>query len=185
MDEFVHMLLTEERVCGIALPRLPQRRILEQEGYLEGPRTSALASLLANTTAEEYLNKRVEEGSEAAKALWESRQKMKQEKSVTTLVQQHQQEEYERDGHNCPSTKDGDSSGRKRESEVDLSASRKRSKNEPYGTLFKTSKSPLTRATKGNSNDDSEEEKNTSAPEEGSDEYWNEQRAKLGLKPLK
>jgi pre-mRNA-splicing factor 38A len=177
MDEFVHMLLTEERVCGIALPRLPQRRILEQEGYLEGPRTSALASLLANTTAEEYLNKRVEEGSEAAKALWESRQKMKQEKSVTTLVQQHQQEEYERDGHNCPSTKDGDSSGRK-------SASRKRSKNEPYGTLFKTSKSPLTRATKGNSNDD-DDKKNTSAPEEGSDEYWNEQRAKLGLKPLK
>ena len=30
-----------------------------------------------------------------------------------------------------------------------------------------------------------DDKKNTAAPEEGSDEYWNEQRAKLGLKPLK
>ena len=89
-------------------------KILEQEGYLEGPRTSALASLLDNTTTEEYLNKRVEEGSEAAKALWESRQKKKQEKTVTTLVQQQQEEEYERDGHNGPRCMNGDSSGRKK-----------------------------------------------------------------------
>lgn len=181
MDEFVHMLLTEERVCGIALPRLPQRQILEQEGYLEGPRMSALTSLLVHTTAEEYLKKRVEEGSEAAKVLWESRQNKKQEKTVTTLVQQEQA--YERDGHNGPSSKDDDSSGRKRDSEADSSSSRKRSKNEPYGTLFKSSKSPLTRATKEINDDD--DKKNTSGPEEGSDEYWNEQRAKLGLKPLK
>ena len=185
MDEFVHMLLTEERVCGIALPRLPQRRILEQEGYLEGPRTSALATLLVHTTAEEYLKKRVEEGSEAAKALWESRQKKKQEETVTTTVPQHEEDEYELDGHYGPSSRDGDSSDRKRENEANLFASRKRSKNEPYGTLFKASKSPLTRAAKDSNDDADDDRKNTAAPEEGSDEYWNEQRAKLGLKPLK
>lgn len=40
-DEYIHQLLTEERVCDIILPRLPKRQILEENGEL-GPRKSRL-----------------------------------------------------------------------------------------------------------------------------------------------
>jgi len=43
MDEFVDDLLTKERVCDIALPRLPKRELLEDADELE-PRQSALES---------------------------------------------------------------------------------------------------------------------------------------------
>jgi PRP38 family. len=46
MDEFIDRLLTEDRVCGIALPRLPKRGILLEAGYLDGPRRSAVKVLL-------------------------------------------------------------------------------------------------------------------------------------------
>lgn len=46
MDEFADELLREERVCGIALPRLPKRETLVEAGYLEGPRVSAIQELL-------------------------------------------------------------------------------------------------------------------------------------------
>ena len=46
MDEFADELLREERVCGIALPRLPKRETLVEAGYLEGPRVSAIHELL-------------------------------------------------------------------------------------------------------------------------------------------
>lgn len=46
MDEFIDRLLTEDRVCGIALPRLPKRGVLLEAGYLEGPRRSAVKVLL-------------------------------------------------------------------------------------------------------------------------------------------
>jgi len=44
VDEFIHDLFKEERVCGIALPRLPKRDMLVEAGYLDGPRVSALYS---------------------------------------------------------------------------------------------------------------------------------------------
>ncbi|KAK9370686.1 PRP38 family-domain-containing protein [Lipomyces kononenkoae] len=47
IDEFVDMLLTEERVCDIALPRLPKRIVLEDMEELE-PRDSALGSELSD-----------------------------------------------------------------------------------------------------------------------------------------
>jgi pre-mRNA-splicing factor 38A len=46
MDQFIDRLLTEDRVCGIALPRLPKRGILLDAGYLDGPRRSAVKVLL-------------------------------------------------------------------------------------------------------------------------------------------
>ena len=45
MDEFVDELLTQERVCGIALPKLRSRYVLEESEDLE-PRQSALDSEL-------------------------------------------------------------------------------------------------------------------------------------------
>ncbi|KAK9457975.1 PRP38 family-domain-containing protein [Dipodascopsis uninucleata] len=46
MDEYVDLLLTEERVCDIALPRLPKRIVLEDMEELD-PRKSALDSELS------------------------------------------------------------------------------------------------------------------------------------------
>ncbi|KAK9460899.1 PRP38 family-domain-containing protein [Lipomyces oligophaga] len=55
MDEFVDMLLTEERVCDIALPRVTPRIVLEDREELE-PRESALASELESEGEDEEDN---------------------------------------------------------------------------------------------------------------------------------
>ncbi|KAK9325240.1 PRP38 family-domain-containing protein [Lipomyces orientalis] len=47
LDEFADMLLTDERVCDIALPRLPKRIVLEDMEEIE-PRESALGSELSD-----------------------------------------------------------------------------------------------------------------------------------------
>jgi hypothetical protein len=62
VDEFVDELLTQPFACGIALPRLPFRQTLQQEGYLkeEGPRTTALREVLEEAGGlEEYLKYKV------------------------------------------------------------------------------------------------------------------------------
>ncbi|KAK9475738.1 Pre-mRNA-splicing factor 38 [Lipomyces japonicus] len=51
MDEFIDSLLIEERVCDIALPRLPKRIVLEDNEVLE-PRDSALGSELDDSDDE-------------------------------------------------------------------------------------------------------------------------------------
>jgi len=45
MDDFVHSLLTEERVCDIIMPRLIKRQVLEETGEI-GPRKSRLLDAL-------------------------------------------------------------------------------------------------------------------------------------------
>lgn len=49
IDEFIDALLTQERVCDIALPRMTSRTVLEDQGKLE-PRESALASELDSSS---------------------------------------------------------------------------------------------------------------------------------------
>lgn len=51
MDEFVDALLTQDRVCDIALPRMPKRIVLEDAGKLE-PRVSAIASDLDDSDSD-------------------------------------------------------------------------------------------------------------------------------------
>ena len=46
LDELIDELLTEDRVCGIALPRLPNRDVLVDAGYLDGPRKRQCAQNL-------------------------------------------------------------------------------------------------------------------------------------------
>lgn len=48
MDEFIDSLLTQDRVCEIALPRLTKRLVLEDAGKLE-PRISSIASELEDS----------------------------------------------------------------------------------------------------------------------------------------
>jgi pre-mRNA-splicing factor 38A len=59
----------------------------------------------------------------------------------------------------------------------------KRSKKPKYGTLFKDKRKEKDRTSK--STNETSLRPQQQPPQEGSDEYWNEQRAKLGLKPLK
>jgi len=48
MDEFVHALLNEERVCDIIMPRLIKRQVLEENSEL-GPRKSLLLDAMEGT----------------------------------------------------------------------------------------------------------------------------------------
>jgi pre-mRNA-splicing factor 38A len=52
MDEFVHALLTEDRVCDIILPRIAKREILEENGEI-GPRKSRLLDALEGKDEQE------------------------------------------------------------------------------------------------------------------------------------
>jgi len=52
MDEFVHALLTEERVCDIILPRIAKRQVLEEAGEL-GPRKSLLLDAMEKLSDQE------------------------------------------------------------------------------------------------------------------------------------
>ena len=190
MDQVVHELLTEPYFVGITLPRLPARTTLQQEGYLdEGPRPTKLESkILEAGGLEEFLRyKAVVEKSPVAMALWEERMGRTTQASSSDrkTAAHHDVDEGQVDAapttaSSCSSEKrkliDGDNtSGMKSKREK----KEKNRKHRGYGTLF-TSKSI----------------KGTNVPvdldlpvqppdtEEGSEEYWNDQRAKLGLKPL-
>lgn len=56
IDEFIDLLLNEDRVCEIILPRLQKRSVLEENGQLK-PRWSALEEDLEAIVAEEEANK--------------------------------------------------------------------------------------------------------------------------------
>ena len=63
---------------------------------------------------------------------------------------------------------------KKRRMDVPKEEKRKKPK---YGSLFKKDKTQKDKKPK--------QKEVSSQPEEGSEEYWNQERAKLGLKPLK
>ena len=80
---------------------------------------------------------------------------------------------------------DGQERGDRRDYDRAKSATSKptrneRSKDTKYGSLFKD-KSKKSTHTMGSSKEKTSE---SNPPEEGSEEYWNQQRAKLGMKPL-
>jgi pre-mRNA-splicing factor 38A len=172
VDQFIHDLLTQERVCGISLPRLPARSILVQEGYLDDDYQSPVLAVVGTDSAlEDYLYQKVQQGSVAAKALWEQRLTQKQKR----LQEERQREAVLKRTRN---EKDDD---RRTDSQ---DSSRKKLKKDPpsYGNLFK--KNPTAAPPVADSSIHS-----TAGPkpglDENSEEYWNVQRAKLGLKPLR
>jgi hypothetical protein len=77
MDEFKHELLTSTTIlCGIALPRLPFRETLQQEGFLQdGPRPTDLREVVQEAGGlEQYLKYKVDvQNSAVAIALYEKR----------------------------------------------------------------------------------------------------------------
>ena len=197
-DEWIHQLLTESRVVGITLPRLPARRVLQDAGYLaEGPRPTALKDVLTEHGGVlEYLEYKVKvEKSPAAIALWEKRGG--KTIPVTTTKEQSEilkEEKGNDDGDDqdvedgqveAPDTardridRDADTEERSRSDEKDKERRPKKKKQRNYDNLFKSKDKKSKKS----------QEKEAAPPSgqshaEGSDEYWNEQRAKLGMKPL-
>lgn len=188
-DQIVHELLTQASFVGITLPRLPARITLQQEGYIDdGPRKTALEEAIRHAGGLEALllyKVRVQK-SPAAIQLWEERTNRK--KVATVLPSGRDKETFAEETHlnltetsniheqvtNCKrelSTYDDE--------EACIKSNKKPKKGKKYGNLFKVEN----RKTKDKPVSDSSTL--IKEVEEGSEEYWNEQRAKLGLKPLK
>ena len=204
MDEFIDELMTKPFACSIALPRLPFRETLQDAGYVEeGPRPTALKQKLENAGGiEEYLKHKVEvERSPAATALWEKGKGVKS-KDKTKLIGKNNQRDSNISGNHSDANnsirQDVEEGGEKEEGEEiedrkqtteeandedtkkrkssEDNEEKKKKKKPKYGSLFKKDKRKDTK---------SSPDQTASKLEEGSEEYWNEQRAKLGLKPLK
>lgn len=154
MDEFIHELLHQPTVLGLALPRLPNRRTMQESGYLpEGPRPTALRELLEQHGGPlEYF-----------------RYKAKVEKSAPAV--EAWAKRNERLGIVEAEPKETEKSKEKKEK-------RPKKKQRNYENLFKS------KSGGGNSSSTAKATTSASGVVEGSDEYWNEERAKLGLKPL-
>ena len=242
MDDFVDDLLRSDRVCGIALPRLPKREVLVEGGYLEGPRASAMLQLLeeesargveealaklardGNAAAREALVQRGKEelilddsGQAAAEAGEQEEKKMQSPQNDAAMEEAGEASKMQGDYDNRRSRsrsrsydrKDGKQdhregygddddddhrrdrkkkkkkdhrSGDRKKDKKDKKTKGKKEKN--YGTLFKST------TTEKESGESIAQPVATTGgggvgAEEGSEEYWNAERAKLGLAPLK
>ena len=212
IDELAHELLTSDRYCGIALPHLPKRDVLLNSGYLEGPRCSALTALIDEQTggdAEKFLEKLAENGNDAARVVMDERKKRKRElkEKEKKIEEQFRENSITRDRDEKYSRYERDDSC-ERHGECNYNHRRDRYQDErynekkhinrdgrstrdkehrsrehkfieskkKYGSLFKQDKPNQTR--------EKAQSKNGQTEEENTEEYWNEQRAKLGLKPL-
>lgn len=155
MDEFIDELLTAERYCGIALPHLPKRDVLVSAGYLDGPRRSALTPLIEEQTSGDVERFLQQLANDGNAAAIAAMDERKRRKK----------ELAEEDG------------------EVVKDSERKIAKksDKKYGSLFKKS----SKSADKNDGDGMPDGGNPNTGEEQSAEYWNEQRAKLGLKPLR
>jgi pre-mRNA-splicing factor 38A len=247
MDQFIHSLLHEDRVCGISLPRLAARETLVEEGYLEEDQyKSPVLQALGEKTLEQYLHQKVLDGSPAAKILWGQREAQWKEKEAeqhridaalrlakeprsqrdgrqqqpsqntsyysgngrqeetrpsaathegrgegTGMVRRDAQREYPPSqelaaSSDAPSTITGDQEGDAiPEAKRPRKEKKRKNKDRSYGNLFKSS---TTKPSGTRENDEAGDSSAPAAPakaEENSEEYWNEQRAKLGLKPLR
>lgn len=204
MDEFVDELLRNERVCGIALPRLPKREMLEEAGYLDGPRRSAVQNLIGesqldddasdNARLDEYtagvkkieslLKQMADDGNVAATQALSTRSIDTMACPTDTIIsnrsdesehlagdkKRRYNEETDAAQHDLNNQLEEKKSKRKKEKKV--------KSNNKFGSLFKSKANAF-----------GEGKDATSAGNEGvdenSDEYWDTQRAKLGLKPLR
>jgi pre-mRNA-splicing factor 38A len=185
VDEFIHALLTESRVCGISLPRLPARQVLQDEGYLDEYKSPIV--LEPGQTLNDYLKFKVNCGSIAAQVVWK-------ERKARRLVQDGgERHGRPMDVHGTNGVEEDDDRDRQQrhvesipnkrtrdDDQLDRVKPKKRQHkggNQNYGMLFKASSQTR--------KDVIESGVSSSKVEEHSDEYWNEQRAKLGLAPLK
>ena len=182
MDEFVHQLLSAQagnnnsRALGLALPRLPTRRVLQEAGYLSDDddddddnilRPTALRDVLAdhNHDPEQYLRYKAQvEQSPAAVVAWNKRCARLGISDSTTKKKSSREE---------PAATAA--SGEQVNEKDDKRRPKKKQRN--YGGLFKKKDGEST--TSQDASSEPREEAEHSA------EYWNRERARLGLKPLR
>mmetsp|Transcript_405 Transcript_405/g.589 ORF Transcript_405/g.589 Transcript_405/m.589 type:complete len:346 (-) Transcript_405:43-1080(-) len=192
MDDFIHDLFTKPIACGISMPRLPHRETLLTEGYLEessgpgGLRKTALEEMITEAGGiKEYLKHKMEvEQSEGATELWEKffpeemekKKKKKKSREDDGAAQSTEDGELE----DSSSKPQHESSSKRKHDDSHEDKKKKKKKKPKYGSLFKSDKPKKDKKSSAAPT----EEIASGAPAEGSDEYWNEQRAKLGLKPL-
>jgi pre-mRNA-splicing factor 38A len=228
MDEYIDSLLQKNICWTMALPRLPARRFLEEAGYLEPERPTALRQeeVAAHGGLLEYLRHlALVEQHPVAMAAWTKRggdlpaATAEAEESSRTTAAVFPRQEYGAinsvvAGPNNESTFPAPALAsppappqqQPPQSETDLSVKKpkkKKAKKEKeqgrnYNNLFKkptlsslsskTKKSSINTGTTGPEqpeDDDVNEGETPTMAAEGSDEYWNDQRAKLGLGKLK
>ena len=235
MDEFVDDLLTQDRVCGIALPRLPKREVLEEAGYLDGPRRSVMLQIIeeesaqgvenalaklardGNAAAREALMQRGKEdllGDEGEKEATRSKSRDNNisedgedkemderiDRSRSTRSPGEDEGKYRRERQRSRSRsydryddeRDRDRDRRKKKKKdkdrSDRKKDKKKKKEKSYGSLFKSTKEsakPAPSYSSGPTKPSNTNVGGSGGPEEGSEEYWNAERAKLGLAPLK
>jgi pre-mRNA-splicing factor 38A len=211
MDEFIDQIFTQPIVCGIALPRLPARSTLVEAGYLvsmeedeeEGDRndmsheelyrpTSLKEAILVAGGFEAYLKYKVEvERSPPAIALWQQRfpNNSSQLNDQAATSKMNNDKDCDEDGvideegiiggeHN--------EKGKKHKKHKEDGKKKKRK----YGTLFKDDaiadgSDEDQKATSREKKIKSSNSNNNANVEEGSEEFWNIEREKLGLKPLR
>lgn len=203
MDEFIHSLLTETMVLGITLPRLPARTTLQEAGYIdEGPRPTALRDVILDAGGPlEFLTLKMEEqNSAAAKELYETRYGVQpDDKKPKQKTKDHGEEEprarKEKRKHSSSQLENEDDDEAE-EGEVSPSSQhdnnkvrekpkKKKKKEKNYGSLFKDKSSSKAKQKNDQDKDEPQPQQEQPPPDENSEEYWNEQRAKLGLKALK
>ena len=76
VDEFVEQLLSQERVCGLILPRLPRRCVLEDKNGLP------IRESVLGEEVDEEVAKKAEEEKEKEKKKAEERKKKLEEKRL-------------------------------------------------------------------------------------------------------
>ena len=210
VDEIIHDLLTKPIVLEITLPRLPTRKVLQEEGYLEEDelRPTALHDVLVQYCKQEEDANQEEDDNDTNKAIaydpvlkkwgeaalaylqhkalaekcpsamkyWEERQ----QSHPTEVPPKDDRKAAKRPRSPSDSNVDKDEDGNN-EGERKKSKKKKRKKEKvSYDNLFKKSSSSASKTTSHPTSKDNE-----GVPEEHDEDYWNEQRSKLGLAPLR
>ena len=215
MDVWIDQLLfvtkgtTAGNCVGMALPRLPARRFLVEAGYLpEGTRPTALRSKLEELSTAPMTNDSIphnnneeEDGNSVTtdSVLRYLRHLAVVEKVPAAIEAWKKRQALDPSLEDIPSRQSGAMDVGATESAVEPQGSKgdaaaaasettkpkkKKKKDRAYGNLFKSTSSKQ-KATKKVKTSDAAAEPSSNAPVEGSEEYWNEQRAKLGLGKLK
>jgi pre-mRNA-splicing factor 38A len=212
IDQLLSTANSQGIVVGITLPRLPARRTLMEAGYLPddepwGRPTSLKEALERHGGPLEYLrHKTMVEKCPEAVALWEKREARENKRKKPSLnVLQVNESTNSSAAALDRSSASADKGSAAVEESQDLSLStflhdkpvseaeaepvekkpKKKKKERNYDNLFKKSKNVDDKSARVPSTSDNAAQSRGAAPEEGSEEYWNQQREKLGLKPLR
>lgn len=186
MDQVVDNLLTRSSFVGITLPRLPARITLQQEGYIaDGPRKTALEEAILHAGGlEALLQYKVNvQKSPAAIKLWNDRTTQNAISTNLSSVRDNETIEIQLEALETSQIHE-ETTDCKRKSSMNnheqacLKKKKKPKKDKTYGNLFKTEKGS------SQTKDTPVSDTMIKDMEAESEKYWNEQRAKLGLRPL-